>query len=155
MANGADPIPGQYLRPYGLGAPLITAQPTSTSVIEGNGASFTIQLASNLGAVFLWKRDGVAIPGATNITYILPSTSIADNGSQFQCFIQNPYGTTNSSVAVLTVTADTTPPAPSCPAGTSLPVCRQRWGAPELPADTAGSSRVACVGTNRPRANSA
>ncbi len=111
VANGAAPIPGQYLVPYGLGAPVVSVEPTNVAVFEGTGASFRIQLVSKLGVSFLWKRDGVVIPEATNATYILPFTTVADNGSQFQCFVQNAYGSTNSRLALLTVKADTTPPA--------------------------------------------
>ncbi|PYJ99221.1 MAG: hypothetical protein DME23_10055, partial [Verrucomicrobia bacterium] len=65
-ANGAAPIPGTYLVPYGLGPPVITVQPTNVAVVEGDSATFTVRLAHYLGATFHWQRNGADIPGATN-----------------------------------------------------------------------------------------
>src|SRR6266536_4048795 len=42
-ANGAGPIPGAYLRPYGLGPPILTAQPTNVTAVEGGSATFTVK----------------------------------------------------------------------------------------------------------------
>ena len=65
-ANGAAPIPGTFLVPYGLGPPVITVQPTNVTVVEGGSATFTVRLSHYLGATFQWQRNGADIPGATN-----------------------------------------------------------------------------------------
>lgn len=109
-ANGAPPIPNQYLRPYGLGPPIITVQPTNVAVVEGGVATFSVQLARNLGATFQWFRNGVTIAGATQSSYALGPVRLADSGSSFYCRVTNPYGTTNSASATLTVLPDTTRP---------------------------------------------
>ncbi|HEY2952433.1 MAG TPA: lamin tail domain-containing protein, partial [Verrucomicrobiae bacterium] len=109
-ANGSDPIPGAFLVPYGLAPPVITTQPTNITVIEGNNATFTVQLARMLGATFQWSRNGTNIPGATFNSYSFGPVTLADTSNRFRCFIANSLGTTNSNEAILTVVADTTKP---------------------------------------------
>src|SRR6266536_4488025 len=109
-ANGAAPIPGSYLVPYGLGPPVITVQPASVTVVEYGSAAFTVQLSHVLGAVFQWQRNGASIPGATNSSYFISPVALSDSGSVFRCFIFNAYGNTNSATATLTVNPDVTRP---------------------------------------------
>lgn len=49
-------------------------------------------------------------PSATSPTYTLNDVRLSDSGSSFQCRVTNPLATTNSSLATLTVMADTTRP---------------------------------------------
>ncbi|HYG34089.1 MAG TPA: lamin tail domain-containing protein, partial [Clostridia bacterium] len=109
--DGAEPISGVYLVPYGLGPPVISAHPTNVTVIEGGSALFTVQLAQMLGATFQWQRNSVAIPGATNSSYFISPVTLSDSGSKFSCLIVNYYGSTNSAVATLTINPDVTKPA--------------------------------------------
>ncbi|HUL51050.1 MAG TPA: lamin tail domain-containing protein, partial [Candidatus Nitrosotalea sp.] len=110
-ANGDPPIAGNYLIPYGLGPPVITVQPTNANVVEGGFATFTVQLARNLGVTFQWQRGTTDIPGATNSSYLISPVALSDSGSTFHCFIVNGYGSTNSATVTLTVSPDVTPPA--------------------------------------------
>jgi hypothetical protein len=110
-ADGAAPIPGSNLAPYGLGPPIITVQPANAAVVEYSTAAFTVQLSHVLGAAFQWQRNGASIPGATNSTYFISPAGLSDNGSAFRCFITNAYGNTNSATATLTVNPDLTRPA--------------------------------------------
>ena len=55
-------------------------------------------------------RNAFNVPGGTNSSYTLSPAALGDNGAQFRCYIVNPQGNTNSSTAILTVQADTTPP---------------------------------------------
>src|SRR5205823_12979167 len=80
-ANGAAPIPGSYLVPYGLGPPIITVQPASVAVVEYGSAAFTVQLSHVLGATFQWQRGGGAIPGATNSSYFISPAKLRDRKS--------------------------------------------------------------------------
>ena len=109
-ANGAAPIPGTYLVPYGLGPPVITVQPTNVAVVEGDSATFTVRLSHYLGATFHWQRNGADIPDATNSSYFISPVALGDSGGAFGCFVVNAYGSTNSSSATLTVNPDVTPP---------------------------------------------
>src|ERR1041385_2410817 len=108
--NGSDPIPGAFLIPYGLSAPIITTQPANLTVTEGNIATFNVQLARMLGAVFQWSRNGTNIPGAVFNTYSFGPVTLADTSNRFRCFVANSLGSTNSTEAILTVVADTTKP---------------------------------------------
>jgi len=104
------PIPGNRVAPFGLGPPVIIQQPANTTVIEGGYASFSVTLTHMIGAAFQWLRNGTNVPGATNSTFTIGPVALGDNSNTFGCFIANSYGTTNSSNALLTVLADTTPP---------------------------------------------
>src|SRR6185437_5280364 len=106
-----QPVPGNRLQVYGLGPPLIIQQPADISVVEGNTAVFSVQLAKSFGAAYQWRRSGGNISGATSSTYSLSPVAMTDNNVQFSCFISNPYGNTNSRSATLTVLPDTTPPS--------------------------------------------
>jgi len=109
--NGAAPIAGAYLTPYGLGPPVVLVQPTNVSVIEGGTAVFSVQLSHHLGALFQWQRNGVNVPGATNSTFWFWPALLSESGAVFRCAITNSYGSTNSLAATLTVNPDVTRPA--------------------------------------------
>jgi len=109
-ANGAPPIPGANLVPYGLGPPVITGQPTNVTVVEGGSALFTVRLARYLGAGFQWQRNGVNIPDGTNSSYFIAPVALTDSGTLFRCLIVNSFGSTNSATATLTVNSDVTRP---------------------------------------------
>jgi len=110
-ANGSAPIPNQYLRPYGAGAPVIVTHPISQTVTEGGSVTFSIQLGRNLGATYQWIRNGTNIPGATGPTYSLAPLTLADSNHLFQCRATNPFGSAVSSNALLRVMPDTTRPS--------------------------------------------
>ncbi len=105
-----EPIPNNRLQVFGLGPPQVTQQPTNVTVVEGGSATFSVQLARPFGATYQWLRNGSNIPGGINTSFTLSPAALGDNGAQFRCFIANPQGNTNSSTAILTVQADTTPP---------------------------------------------
>ncbi|MCX8521347.1 MAG: DUF1566 domain-containing protein, partial [Rhodoferax sp.] len=55
-----------------------------------------------------WKKGGSNIPGATDSTYTIAATSIADSGAVFSVVVSNDAGSTSSS-ATLTVNAAVAP----------------------------------------------
>ncbi len=105
-----EPIPGSRLVPFGLGAPVVSQQPTNVNVVEGGTALFSFQLDRFLGAAFQWRRNGQAMPGETNASLSFGPAALGDSGAVFSCSITNAYGGTNTAGATLTVTADTTRP---------------------------------------------
>ncbi|HEY5910800.1 MAG TPA: lamin tail domain-containing protein [Verrucomicrobiae bacterium] len=146
-ADGAPPIPGAYLVPYGLGPPVIAVQPASISVVEGGSAGFSVQLAQKLGAVYQWSRDGLQIPGATNAWHTVSPATLADNGSAFRCLITNFYGWTNSAAAILTVLPDVTSPTLVSAGGLGDPrIVTIVFSEPVEPADATNTANYSISG---------
>ncbi len=83
--------------------PLIITQPANQTVHIGQSATFTITASSSTPLSYLWQRNGTNIPGATQNTYALNNVQPTDNGTLFSCLISNPYASTLSSNALLTV----------------------------------------------------
>lgn len=86
-------------------APTVTAAPQSTSVADGQSASFSVTAAGSAPLTYQWTRDGADISGATAATLNLPLVTLADNGARFAVRITNGAGSVTSPEAVLTVTA--------------------------------------------------
>src|SRR5262245_53317900 len=107
------PVAGRLLPFYGVSsnAPIIIAQPASTTVTESTEAiSFSVLTSDPAPVAYQWQRNEVDLLGATNSVYVLTNVAQADNNAGFRCILTNPIGPTTSSVAVLTVNQDTNPP---------------------------------------------
>lgn len=95
-------------------AVVITTQPTNTAVNELSSATFAVGVSGQPPFTYQWFRDDVAIPGATNPVYMLPSVQVTDQGAQFKVTVRNiTTGVTNSATssnATLSVITDSTPP---------------------------------------------
>ena len=90
--------------------PLITQQPASVSVAEGQTASFIVGLKNPGNVSTQWRRNGVPIVGATNTTLVYGPVTTGDQNARFNAILSNGFGLTNTTTAVLTVIPDTTPP---------------------------------------------
>lgn len=101
-----------------LGPPIITAQPASISVVEGQPASFSVTASENNAPPlsFQWQRGGADLAGATAASLRLASTALPDNGAAFAVVVTNPKGSVTSASATLSVTA-----APVAPTITTQP----------------------------------
>ena len=84
-------------------SPTITTQPASTTVTAPAAASFSVVAVGDAPLSYQWRRNGVAISGATSASYALSSTSALDNGAQFSVVVSNTVGTATSAIATLTV----------------------------------------------------
>ncbi len=80
--------------------PSFTVQPQSKSVCAGRPASFNV--SASRATYFQWRKNSVAIPGATSSTYSILQTTPADAGS-YTCDAGNSCGITSSLPAILTV----------------------------------------------------
>jgi hypothetical protein len=83
--------------------PLVTMSPRSIAV-AGPGDSIVLS-AYAIGVPPLslqWRLNGNNIPGATNLSYAIPSVTLANNGN-YVLVVTNVYGATTSLVATVTV----------------------------------------------------
>lgn len=86
----------------------ITAQPADATVPEMDSATFTAGVSGNPLPALQWYRNGTPIPGATNLSYATPATTLADSGALFRLvaanMVSNVSHSVTSSAAMLTVT---------------------------------------------------
>jgi len=84
-------------------APSIKAQPASQTVTAGQTATFSVTATGTAPLTYQWKKNNVAISGASLSSYTAPATTSSDNGAQFTVTISNAAGTIASNAATLTV----------------------------------------------------
>ncbi|MFO1530319.1 MAG: PA14 domain-containing protein [Kiritimatiellia bacterium] len=108
-ANGSAPLAGSFLS-YRRGGvhddyvfPLIQTQPAAQSANAGGSATFTVG-ALGPSLTYQWRRNGVALPGATGATLVLDNLGPVDAGS-YDVVIGNTAATETSAAATLTVSA--------------------------------------------------
>jgi hypothetical protein len=90
-------------------APSITTQPASQTVTVGQSASFSVVATGTAPLSYQWKKNSVAITGATSSSYTTPLTVTSDNAAQFVVVVGNSAGSVTSGAALLTVNASTPP----------------------------------------------
>ena len=84
--------------------PAITTQLSSSTVISGGAASFSVVATGTSPLAYQWKKDGSSISGATSSTYTIASTKTADAGS-YTVVVTNSAGSVTSNSTVLTIIA--------------------------------------------------
>src|SRR5438132_12065340 len=90
-------------------APSIGTEPTSQTVTAGQPASFSVTATGTAPLTYQWKKNNVAISGATSSAYPTAATISSDNGAQFTVDVSNTAGSVTSAVATLTVNAASSP----------------------------------------------
>lgn len=86
------------------GAPSITTQPVTQSVVDGSSVTFSV-IATGTGSLsYQWQKAGTAISGAITNTYTIAVVTTGDAGD-YTVVVSNTAGPVTSSVATLTVTA--------------------------------------------------
>ncbi|MBP9901957.1 MAG: hypothetical protein KBH45_10885, partial [Verrucomicrobia bacterium] len=81
--------------------PVITKAPVSQSLYQGYSVSFSVE-ATGGKLAYQWKTNAVAIPGATNATFAIPSIT-ANSAGTYTVDVSNPVGPTASASATLAV----------------------------------------------------
>ena len=112
--------PGQALGNYLAGPDLInnketpvsiTSQPVSQSIPETLPVTFRVEAQGSSPVTIQWLRNGVAIPGANNTSFVIDGVSAADHGAKFSVQISNTVAgkavSVTSSEATLNVISDT------------------------------------------------
>ena len=77
----------------------IVTQPKDVTVLAGSAASFAVVAEGSQPISYQWKRNGVAIAGATGSALLLPAVSFADDSAVIQVDVTNPLGTVRSNEA--------------------------------------------------------
>jgi hypothetical protein len=88
---------------------IIVTEPANQIAVEGTPATFTVAVSATPPISYQWFFGTSLIPGATNASYTIPYC-LPTNAGGYSVTVSNPASTTNSSVANLTVLADTVPP---------------------------------------------
>jgi hypothetical protein len=87
--------------------PMITNQPVAVAVNSGRSASFSVGAIGPVGAGVLsyqWRRNGVAIVGATAATYSIASVRTTNTGL-YDVLVRNGSGSTLSDSVALSINA--------------------------------------------------
>jgi hypothetical protein len=84
------------------GAPIITQQPQSRSVLAGTMVSFTVVAGGTGPFGYQWQKDDVAINGAFSPTFVIASVAVNDTGA-YTVIVTNASGSTPSQAATLSV----------------------------------------------------
>ncbi len=80
----------------------LTTQPEAQIARVGEGATFRVSASSDSAIAYQWRKDGVAIPGATASTYIITAVTAANAGS-YDVVLTSGGDTLTSATARLTV----------------------------------------------------
>lgn len=83
-------------------APAIASQPAAQTVVTGGAAIFAVSASGSGPLAYQWRKDGVALAGATNATLTLSAVQTAQAGS-YTVVVSNALGSVTSNAATLTV----------------------------------------------------
>lgn len=101
----------QFATAVGGIAPKIFTDPQSPidPVYAGDALTLTVDAGGTPNLSYQWRKGPVAISGATNNAYIIPSLVTGDGGS-YDVVVTNPYGSaTNNQAVAITVNPITAP----------------------------------------------
>lgn len=90
--------------------PIVIDHPQDQIVAQGFSASFSVNAVGAPTLNYQWRKDTVAIPGATNSTYTIPAAALSDSG-YYNVIVTNTYGADTSDNAHLTVIPNQPPVA--------------------------------------------
>jgi len=84
-------------------SPTLTNNPLSQRVLVGQSVTFSVSATGAAPLFYLWLRNNIAIPGATQSSYTIGAPTLSDNGSTYHCIVSNSHGSVISLDATLTV----------------------------------------------------
>jgi pimeloyl-ACP methyl ester carboxylesterase len=110
--------------------PSIVIQPGNSVVSLGQTAQFVVVASGAPPLSYQWRKNGIAIQGATSNTYIIPAVTYSDFGAQFAAVVSNSIGSVTSSTATifgqLSATSCPSPDGKSC-ASTPAALANTPW----------------------------
>lgn len=83
-------------------APVISQHPISQSAAVGDTVTLSVIASGNPTPTYQWKKDGVALSGATSSTLTLANVQTSDSGA-YLVVVSNVAGTATSAPAAITV----------------------------------------------------
>jgi len=83
-------------------APVILNQPQDQSLNLGESISLSVTTDGSTSVAYQWKKDGVAIAGASGPVLVITSIGMTDAGS-YTCSVSNLYGTSTSAAATVAI----------------------------------------------------
>jgi hypothetical protein len=83
-------------------APVILNQPQDQSLNLGDTISLSVTTDGSTSVAYQWKKDGVAIAGASGPVLVITSIGLTDAGS-YTCSVSNLYGTSTSATATVAI----------------------------------------------------
>ena len=89
-------------------APVFTTQPTGQTVMHDDAVTFTSVASGSPTPTYQWRKDGVAISGATNASYSMASV-ISGNAGAYTVVATNSVGSVTSNTATLIVNTVSAP----------------------------------------------
>jgi hypothetical protein len=96
--------------------PSILTQPVSQGAVAGSTVSLSVTASGSAVIWYQWKFNGSPIPGGTNSSLTLTNVQ-AGNAGNYDVLVSGPGGTTNSSLAILSVSTVPCATAPANLAG--------------------------------------
>ena len=85
--------------------PIITAHPAQQFIKPGSNALFSVSATGNGFLRYQWQRDGINIPGATNITLFIPGAQFSSEGI-YRVMVTDSVGPAFSNPAQLLILVD-------------------------------------------------
>ena len=101
-SNGAGSILSEPATLALMDPPAITTQPQNQAIGGGLSATFTVEVSGTGALSYQWRRNGIALPGATNASLTLNGLGRSDTAG-YSVLVINPAGAVASGVATLTV----------------------------------------------------
>ena len=90
--------------------PEIIFHPEDMKVMEGEPAIFEIRVKGTGPFKYQWKSNAIDITDANRSVYNISRTLTRNDNKRFKCYVEAPFGKTESREATLRVIPDTTPP---------------------------------------------
>jgi glucose/arabinose dehydrogenase len=90
--------------------PSIITDPLSQTISVGSPVTFSATASGLPPLSYQWRKNGVAIPGATNNSYTIPVVIFSDSGD-YDMIVYNAYGADTSLAAHLTASGNQEPTA--------------------------------------------
>lgn len=89
----------------GTATPVIVTEPSSVSVCPGDPVVLSVGAVGPAGMTYQWLKNGAAIPGATDSTYVIPAAGSAQAGA-YTALVSSPCGSATSQAAALSFNAE-------------------------------------------------